>query len=179
MRSPLDPAGRNGHVPLRLGSRPRATQTETPARIIVIPSARPRFRRRIRWVVWLSALLIAAGGYVHLCLYRHGYRTIPKIGVGFLLTVIVSGILALALLVLRRHANRLARLAGMALSAGTLVAFAISRTPAGLFNFREVGFQPSPQAALAVVTEGSALLLLMATFTMERTALARRRSIRR
>ena len=126
----------------------------------------------------LSALLIAAGGYIHLCLYRHGYRSIPKIGVGFLLTVIASGTLAVALLVLRGHAGRLARLAGMALSAGTLVAFAISRTPAGLFDFREVGFQPSPQAALAVLTEGGALLLLLATFVMERTALARWRSSR-
>ncbi|HXJ63249.1 MAG TPA: hypothetical protein VNN79_05805 [Actinomycetota bacterium] len=133
----------------------------------------------MRRVVWLSALLLAAGGYVHLCLYRHGYRTIPKIGVGFLLTVIVSGVLTVALLVLHGHANRLARLAGMALSAGTLVAFAISRTPAGLFNFREIGFQPSPQAALAVITETSALLVLSATFVMERALLARRRPMGR
>ena len=67
------------------------------------------------------------------------------------------------------------RLAGMTLSAGTLVAFAVSRTPAGLFNFREVGFHPSPQAALAVLTEGSALLLLLITFVMERTSLPSRR----
>jgi hypothetical protein len=178
MRSPLDPEGRNGDAPPRLSSKRRAIATEPATRIIVFPSARTRLRR-IRWVVWLSALLITAGGYVHLCLYRHGYRSIPKIGVGFLVTVVASGILALALLVVRRQANRLVRLAGMALSAGTLVAFAISRTPAGLFNFREVGFQPSPQAALAVLTEGSALLLLAATFVMERTALAHRRSIRR
>jgi hypothetical protein len=172
MRSPLDPESRNGQMPSGLGSK-TATRTRAPATVIVFPSARPRLRRRIRWVAGLSALLIAAGGYVHLCLYRHGYRSIPKIGVGFLLTVIASGILALALLVLRGHANRLARLAGMALSAGTLVAFAISRTPAGLFNFREVGFQPSPQAALAVLTEGGALFLLLASFLMESTALAR------
>jgi hypothetical protein len=175
MRSPLDPASRNGHVSVRPRSKQRAPGPETPARIIVFPQARARFRRRIRSVAWLSALLVAAGGYVHLCLYRHGYRTIPKIGVAFLLTVIASGVLALGLVVLRGLANRLARVAGMALSAGTLVAFAISRTPAGLFNFREVGFQPSPQAALAVVTEGSALLLLLATFVMEGTALACRR----
>jgi hypothetical protein len=123
----------------------------------------------------MSALLIVAGGYVHLCLYRHGYRTIPKIGVGFLLTVIASGVLALGLVALRGDANRLARLAGMALTTGTLVAFAVSRTPAGLFNFREVGFHPSPQAALAVVTEGSALLLLLTSFVMERTLLRPRR----
>jgi hypothetical protein len=175
MRSPVDPARRNGHVSVRLTPRRRTPARGTPARIIVFPPTGARFRRRIRSVAWLSALLIAAGGYVHLCLYRHGYQTIPKIGVGFLLTVIASGVLALGLVVLRGGANRLARLAGMALSAGTLVAFALSRTSAGLFNFREVGFQPSPQAALAVITEGGALLLLLITFVMERTALPPRR----
>jgi hypothetical protein len=177
MRSSLDPASRNGHEWVRPRSKRQAPGTETPARIIVFPLVRARFPRRIRLVAWLSALLIAAGGYVHLCLYRHGYRTIPKIGVGFLFTVIASGVLALGLMVLRGHANRLARVAGMALSAGTLVAFVISRTPAGLFNFREVGFQPSPQAALAVITEGSALLLLLTTFMMERTAIPLRRLV--
>jgi hypothetical protein len=174
MRSPLDPASSNGHVSVRTPSKLRTIPSETAAGIIVQPSARARFRRT-RWVAWASALLITAGGYVHLCLYRHGYRTIPKIGVGFLLTVIASGILAIGLVVLRGGGNRLARVAGMALSAGTLVAFAVSRTPAGLFNFREVGFHPAPQAALAVITEGSALLLLLTTFVMERTSLPPRR----
>jgi hypothetical protein len=174
MRSPLDPAGPNGHPSPSSPAKLRAAPTEASAPVIVMPWVRARFRR-VRRIVWMSALLLAAGGYVHLCLYRHGYRTIPKIGVGFLLTVIVSGVLTMALLVLHGHANRLARLAGMALSAGTLVAFAISRTPAGLFNFREVGFQPSPQAALAVLTEASALLLLAATFVMERAVLLPRR----
>jgi hypothetical protein len=175
MRSSLDPVSNDGHMSVRRSSKRRAFGAGTPGRIIVLPQARVPFRRRIRWVASLSALLIAAGGYVHLCLYRHGYRTIPKIGVGFLLTVIASGVLALGLVVLRGGANRLVRLAGIALSAGTLVAFAVSRTPAGLFNFREVGFHPSPQAALAVLTEGSALLLLLITFVMERTSLPHRR----
>src|SRR5207248_9364836 len=43
-----------------------------------------------------SAALILAGGYVHLCLYRHGYRFIPKIGVSFLLQAASSAILAVA-----------------------------------------------------------------------------------
>jgi hypothetical protein len=175
MRSSLDPVSNDGHVSVSRRSKRRAFGAGTSGRVIVLPRARAPLRRRIRWVALLSALLIAAGGYVHLCLYRHGYRTIPKIGVGFLLTVIVSGALAVGLVVLRGGANRLVRLAGIALSAGTLVAFAVSRTPAGLFNFREVGFHPSPQAALAVLTEGSALLLLLITFVMERTSLPPRR----
>jgi hypothetical protein len=175
MRSPLESASSNGHESVRSRSTLRTIGSGTPAQIIVLPPARARFPKRMRLVAWMSALLIVAGGYVHLCLYRHGYRTIPKIGVGFLLTVIASGVLALGLVAMRGDANRLARLAGMALTTGTLVAFALSRTPAGLFNFREVGFHPSPQAALAVITEGSALLLLLTSFVMERTLLRPRR----
>jgi hypothetical protein len=175
MRSPLDPVSRNGQVSGKPRAERRGLENETPARIIFFPPGRVRFRKGIRWIAWLSALLIAAGGYVHFCLYRHGYRTIPKIGVSFLLTVIASGVLALGLVMLRGGANRLARLAGIALSAGTLVAFAVSRTPAGLFDFREVGFHPSPQAALAVITEASAFVLLLTTFVLERTSVLPRR----
>jgi hypothetical protein len=178
MRSSLDPANGNGQVSGKPTSGRRGPATETPPRVILFPPPRDRFRKRIRWIAWLSAFLIAAGGYVHLCLYRHGYRTIPKIGVSFLLTVIASGVLALGLVVLRGGPNRLARLAGIALSAGTLVAFVVSRTPAGLFDFREVGLHPSPQAALAVITEGTALVLLLTTFVLERTSLLSRRAHR-
>jgi hypothetical protein len=48
-----------------------------------------------------SAVLILSGGDVHLCLYRHGYRFIPKIGVSFLLQFSSSAALAVALLVRR------------------------------------------------------------------------------
>jgi hypothetical protein len=117
------------------------------------------------------AALVAAGGYVHYCLYRHGYRAIPKIGVGFLLQAVTSTIVVLALvlgphLVARaahitgRVATVLTGLAAAALSVGTLVAFALSRTPGGLFNFRERGFQPAPQALIALVAEVGVLVVL-------------------
>ena len=47
---------------------------------------------------------IVVGGYVHYCLYRHGYRSIPKIGVGFLLQVLSSAVVAGALLIGRERA---------------------------------------------------------------------------
>ncbi|MEA2521883.1 MAG: hypothetical protein QOI81_1529 [Actinomycetota bacterium] len=166
MRSSNDRYATNSYAPGR--SDRRAVGMEPPARIIGFPQVQ-KPSQRIRRIGQVAAVLIAAGGYVHLCLYRHGYRVIPKIGVGFLLTVIASGILALGLLVLRGRTNRLARLAGIALSVGTLIAFALSRTPAGLFAFREMGFQPSPQAAFAVLTESGALLLLLGTLLMDRT----------
>jgi hypothetical protein len=113
---------------------------------------------------------IVVGGYVHYCLYRHGYRSIPKIGVGFLLQVLSSAVVAGALLIGRERALHLGhlivrrtaavRLAGLMLSIGTLAAFGLTRTPAGLFNFVERGLQPAPQAVTALVAESLAVLLL-------------------
>jgi hypothetical protein len=121
-----------------------------------------------------TAALVAAGGYIHFCLYRHGYRTIPKIGVGFLLQVVTSAIVVLALLMGPHRVARLARfthvsdrlagtltgLAAAALAAGTLVAFALTRMPGGLFNFQERGLQPAPQALIALVAETGVLVVL-------------------
>jgi hypothetical protein len=50
--------------------------------------------------------------------------------------------------------------AAATLAAGTLVAFALSRTPRGLFNFRERGLEPAPQALVALVAEAGVLVML-------------------
>ncbi|HTL84831.1 MAG TPA: hypothetical protein VL856_06585 [Acidimicrobiia bacterium] len=122
---------------------------------------------------FVTAALVAVGGYVHLCLYRHGYRTIPKIGVGFLLQVVTSAIVVVALLMGPHRVARLTRVAHVsdrlaatltglsaaALAAGTLVAFALTRTPGGLFDFQERGLQPAPQALVALVAEIGVLVV--------------------
>ncbi len=86
----------------------------------------------------LAAPLIMIGGYVHFCLYRHGYRFIPKIGVSFLLQSASSALLAGALVVsglhlhLGRHSpalGQLTRLSAIGLSVGTLVALGWAHTP--------------------------------------------------
>ena len=59
-----------------------------------------------------------------------------------------------------RWAAILTGLAAAALAAGTLVAFALTRTPGGLFNFQERGLQPAPQALIALVAESAALVVL-------------------
>jgi len=129
--------------------------------------------RTSRIVGVITAALVAVGGYVHLCLYRHGYRYIPKIGVSFLLQVIASVAVAVLLIVGPRIVARIAHLtegaaattmhlAALSLGAGTLVAFALTRTSAGLFNFRERGLQPSPQALLALGAEAAVVLLTSA-----------------
>ena len=141
----------------------------------------PRSRRLLRGFGIATAMLVAAGGYVHFCLYRHGYRTIPKIGVGFLLQALTSVAVVVALLVgphlvarvihvSDRLAGALTELAAAALAVGTLVAFALSRMPGGLFNFQERGLEPAPQALIALVAEIGVLVVVGATLVANHSA---------
>jgi hypothetical protein len=127
--------------------------------------------RTPRTLAGVTAALVLTGGYVHWCLYyRHGYRAIPKIGTGFLLQVVASVAVASVLLLGPRVVARIPHLtegaaatmlhlAALGLAAGTLVAFALTRTSAGLFNFREQGLQPAPQALIALVAEAAVVVL--------------------
>ena len=153
--------------------QPRLTEHQ-PARPDLRVVSTVRSPRLFRVFAIVTAALVATGGYVHFCLYRHGYRTIPKIGVGFLLQVLTSAIVVVALLIgphrlarlggaahlTDRWAGILTGLAAAALAAGTLVAFALTRTPGGLFNFQERGLQPAPQALIALVAESGVLVVL-------------------
>ena len=140
-------------------------------------------RETIRALDFGAAALVAAGGYLHYCLWRNGYRTIPTIGTAFLLQVITSAAVAAALLLpihlaarVGRHTFRAGtaiRLAGIGLSVGTLVAFLLSRLPGGIFDFEERGLQPAPQSLLTLIAEGGAILLLGTALVLE--ALGRRR----
>ncbi len=105
--------------------------------------------RSLRTIV---ALLLLLGGLVHLRLYLDGYREVPDIRLGrsFLLNAAASGAAAVAVVLWR---NRLSLLAGAAVAAGTLGAFAVSRTDSGIFGFSEKGLQPSPEALVALVVE--------------------------
>ena len=139
----------------------------------------PKRASSARLFTVVSALLILAGGYVHFCLYQHGYRFIPKIGVSFLLQSISSAILAGALLFrggrIRRGrhvvpAAQLTRLSGIGLSVGTLATLGIAHTPGGLFQFHELGLRPAPQTLIAIVVESLAALLLSVAMVMAPTA---------
>jgi plastocyanin len=109
----------------------------------------------------VAAIALLIGGLVHLQLYFEGYRSIDKIGPSFLLNAIASGVVAAALVARKEW---LVRLAGIGVAAGTIGAFIISRQGDGLFDFREHGLEPSPQAVIALVVEIAALLLLAASF---------------
>jgi hypothetical protein len=106
----------------------------------------------------LSASL-AASGVVHAYLYVDGYRGIPTIGPAFLLQG--SAFCALAVLILVGGPGWL-RLASAIGAAGSLVAFALSRT-VGLFGFTETGWQPAPYAMISVIAEVLTILLVAAT----------------
>jgi predicted lipoprotein with Yx(FWY)xxD motif len=77
--------------------------------------------------------LLAATGAIHLDLYLTGYRTIPTIGVLFLLQVIAAFVLAVVVLL----GSRLGAVAGALFSLGTLGGYLLSIW-FGLFSFREV-----------------------------------------
>jgi len=123
-------------------------------------SAGPSIGTALRVV---AAVAILIGGLIHLQLYYDGYRDFPDANLGrsFMANAIVSVVLAV-LLVLRRDV--LVRLAAAGLTIGTLIAFWLSRTDTGIFGFSERGLQPSPQAALTLIVEIAALVLIAATF---------------
>ena len=99
----------------------------------------------------------AVAGAVHAYLYADGYRDIPTVGPAFL--VQGSVLCALAVLILVGGPAWLS-LAAAAVAAGSLVAFALSRT-IGLFGFVETGWQPSPYAVLSVVAEALVVVLVV------------------
>src|ERR1700730_16696498 len=130
-----DPSRATGRPPD--GAAPPDPIGRWPEALSSPPSKRTSTARQLSAV---SAVLILAGGYVHFCLYRHGYRFIPKIGVSFLLQFTSSAILAAALLVRRGQVRlgghsvavpQLARLSAIGLSVGTLAALGIAHTPGG------------------------------------------------
>jgi hypothetical protein len=104
----------------------------------------------------LLRVLIAIGclgiGALHLRLYFDSYRDIPDsdIGRSFLLNAVASAVVAIVVLA---WAHRLALLAPLLLANATLVAFALSRTDRGILDFTERGWNPTPDAALAVIVE--------------------------
>jgi hypothetical protein len=107
---------------------------------------------------------LAASGVIHAYLYIHGYRDIPTVGPAFLLQG--SVFCALAVLILAGGPSWL-QLVAVIGAAGSLVAFALSRT-VGLFGFIETGWQPAPYAVITVIAEVLTLLLVGTTALRQR-----------
>ncbi|MGH9002768.1 MAG: hypothetical protein ACRDYV_06535 [Acidimicrobiia bacterium] len=113
----------------------------------------------------LAAALLLAGGLIHLELWQGGYRGIPSIGPLFLLNVVASAAVAVALFIPHR---RWPLAAGAALSAGSLAGLVLSRT-VGVFGFMESGWTPMALRALAAET-GALVALAVCAAAMGRNA---------
>jgi hypothetical protein len=91
-------------------------------------------------VVWaprvVGAALLAVMGWIHLDLWRDGYRTIDVIGPAFLLNAVAGFGLAVLLLVTPRRLLPWVAALGALTAAGTLGGLLLSTT-VGLFGFRE------------------------------------------
>ena len=111
---------------------------------------------RARLLRLVGAVLVLAGGAIHLKLNLDDYGN-DDILKAFALNAAASAVVA-AYLVLRDDV--IGPLAGLALSLGSLAAFAMSRRGDGLLDFREVGWNPSPDAALTVAVEFAAVVVL-------------------
>jgi hypothetical protein len=103
----------------------------------------------LRLAIAIGCVLIGA---IHLRLYFDSYRDIPieNVGRSFVLNAVAGGVAAVVVLI---WPSRLALLAPLVLANATLLAFAMSRTDRGIFNFTERGWDPSPDAALSVGVE--------------------------
>ena len=114
------------------------------------------------------AATLAVSGVSHAYLYIHGYRHIPNIGTAFLLQASVCFALAVLLVI---GGPAWLRWAAAGLAAGSLVAFALSRT-VGLLGFTERGWQPSPHAAVSVAAEALTVVLWAVGLLLSRRAAA-------
>ena len=103
-----------------------------------------------------AATFVAAGGLVHLDLWRTGYRGIRYIGPLFAANVAVSAVLALAVLVVR---DRRVVAAGIGFAVASLAALVASRT-VGLLGFTERAW--TDDALRAATAEVGAVVALAA-----------------
>jgi predicted lipoprotein with Yx(FWY)xxD motif len=116
---------------------------------------------RRSWTGIAGAALLVASAAIHLDLYLTGYRTIPTIGVLFLLQVIAAFVLAIAIPVTR---HVLAAAAGAAFALGTLAGYLLS-LKVGLFGFTEVRTTAGIVAAIIDVAAFAVLAVAVATAT--------------
>lgn len=131
-----------------------------------------------------AAVGIGVGGFVHFQIWRHEYRHAP-IREMFVANWVFSALIAVALLVavasprLAGTIGRLALLGGLALSAGSLVAFALSRGPGVPTlhgTFKETGLETTSSyvfhlgsAKAVLVSETLAVLLCGAALVRARS----------
>ncbi len=111
-----------------------------------------------------GAIALLVAGLVHLDLYFGGYRsagTVPGFGRSIMFDAIAFGVVAVAVAARREW---YVRGAGIALALGTLAGFWYTHSGHTMLGFESDGLEPSPQAAIALVAEILAVVLIAATF---------------
>lgn len=116
-----------------------------------------------------AAVLVLAGGLVHLQLWQGGYQDIPYIGPLFLVNVGASGLIAVALAV---RGGRWVTLAGVTLAAGSLLALVTSRS-VGLLGFMEGAWTPAAIRTIAAEVGAIVAIGLIVATDQRNRALAR------
>jgi hypothetical protein len=124
---------------------------------------------RARGLRLVGALLVLAGGAIHLKLNLDDYGN-DDILKAFAVNAAASALVA-AYLVLREDV--LGPIAGLALTVSSLAAFAMSRRGDGILDFREVGWNPSPEAVLTVAVEVMAVIVLALLLVQARSTSSR------
>lgn len=113
-----------------------------------------------------AAVFVIVGGLVHLELWRSGYKGIPFIGSWFIANVVVSALLAGAVLLLN---NRWVNFGGVVFSFSSLVALVMSRT-VGIAGFTERAW--TDQAVQATTAEFGAIVAFAAVLVATRRRVA-------
>jgi len=112
-----------------------------------------------------AALGILISGIVHLDLYfNQDYRfagDTPNFGRSMILNAVASGVIA-ALLVARKE--WIVRLLGIGFALSTIAVFAYTHSNHSFMGFSADGFEPSPQAQIALIAQIAAIVLIAATF---------------
>ena len=112
-----------------------------------------------------AAIAILISGIVHLDLYfNRDYRfagDVPTFGRSLVLNAVASAVLAAAVAIRKEW---FVRLAGIGFAASTIAVFAFTHTEHTFLGFSASGFEPSPQAPIALAAEIAAIVLLAATF---------------
>ena len=110
----------------------------------------------------LAAILLLAGGIIHLNLWTSGYRHIPNIGPMFMANFLASIALAAAVMTSSRAG---VAIVGITFAAGSLTALVLSRT-VGVFGFSEAIW--TTQAVKTLASEVGAIVALGSILIMQR-----------
>ncbi|CAN5819192.1 hypothetical protein BH24ACT3_BH24ACT3_17240 [soil metagenome] len=110
-----------------------------------------------------GAAAVLIGGAIHLRLVFDEYGN-TDLQRSFVLNALVSAAAAAYLVV---RADRIGPLAGLAVTLGSLLAFALSRTGDGVLDCRATGLDPASEALLALLVEVLAVVLLAAVLVVE------------